>query len=343
MRAANSALAATLALGSFLPRVPAAAEEEGEVAPRDPAAEIAAATADYERRLGFELKVSVNGPFVVRGDHEQAELERVSDACARTLEHTRVVLGADPAEILRPGLVRDGTGRYDATGRVEVFQFKREKEYLAFLDKVFLRIRDETVDDRRLALMRRQRGFFVMTPRPIIAQYQGPGELETVLAQAVHKTSHVLLLSWRQAGGWMPWWFLEGFAAWQEFGVLKESRVYCIEIDRPGGYAKTGTPEADEAAKARMEATWKKRLRELVDSEKARDLRVLSRLSLNEIVLEDVIQSWGVVDWLVRERKIRAFVLAYKEKRELDPTCEASLGAPAAGVEQRWRAWVLGK
>jgi len=318
----------------------AAAEDQ---APPDPAAEIAAATKEYERHLGFELRVSVRGPFVVRGDFEQADLDRVADVCARTLEHTRVVLGAEPAEILRPGAVRDGTGRYDATGRVEVFQFKREREYLAFLDKVLVRIRDETVDDRRLALMRRQRGFFVMTPRPIIAQHQGPGEVETVLAQAAHKTSHVLLLSWRNAGSWMPWWFLEGFAAWQEFGVLRESRVYCIEVDRPGAYAKAGTPEADEAAKARMEAAWKKRLRELVESGKARDLRVLARLPLNEIVLEDVIQSWGFVDWLARERKLRPFIVAYKEKREFDAACETSLGAPPAGVEQRWRAWVTAK
>lgn len=296
---------------------------------------IAAETKELERRLGFALTAATNGPFVVRGDHDASELAQIADACARTLEHYRVVMAADPADVLRP--VRRGDAPL-----VEVFQFKREKEYLTYVDKVFARFRDDTVDDRRLALLRRQRGFFVLTPRPTVVQYQGPGELSTVLSQAVHKTSHVLLLSHRRAGAWMPWWFLEGFGAFQEFGVLRESRTYCLEVARPGDYAKAGTPEADEVAKARMESHWKKRARELLAGGKARDLRVLARLPLNELALEDVIQSWSVVDWLARERKLPAFVRAYKDRREFDAACTEALELPADGAEQRWRKAILG-
>jgi hypothetical protein len=333
-------LLALAAAAAVLPAVGApdgVAEDEGAVGRERPEAVLLAEqTKEYGRRLGFEIRTSVRVPFVVRGDHDQQELDRVADACARTLELFRVTLAADPAEILKPA-------QKGEAARLEVFVFRREKEYLAFVDQVLARIRDESVNDARLALLRRQRGFFIVTPRPMVVQYQGPSDMATVLSQAVHKTSHVLLLSHRRAGAWMPWWLLEGFATWQEFGVLRESRVYCIEVARPAEYTKPGTPEADEAAKARMEAAWKKRLRELVESGKARDLRVLARLPLNELVLEDVIQSWSFVDWLVRERRFPSFVGAYKEKREFDAACEAALGAPPAGVEQRWRTWATAK
>lgn len=326
-RAARALLAAaaTAVAGAVAPQAPARADAAGDA--------IAAATKEYERRLGTTLRVATRGVFVVRGDHEQADLENLAEVSAATFDHYVRTMGCPAAEVVVPARKGDRP-------TIEVFQFVKEKEYLAFLDKVFARIRDDTVDDRRLALMRRQRGFFVMTPRPIVAQYQGPSVIETVRSQCVHKVSHVLLLGHRRAGAWMPWWLLEGFGAFQELAILKESRTYCIEVDRPGDYALPGTPEADEAAKARLESHWRRRAKELVDSRRQRDLGVLAKLSLNELVLDDVIQSWSVVDWLHRDRKLPAFVTAYKDRREFAATCEAVLGAPPAGVDERWKASV---
>jgi hypothetical protein len=329
MRSVLGSCAFALFLGSG-----SASAGDGNPDVADPAALTSSRTREVGRRLGVELRTAVAGAFVVRGDEEQADLDRIAETCRLTFEHFRVAMGAEPSEILPPA-------RKGEVGQVEVYQFRREKEYHAFLDKVFDPMRDETVDDRRFALMRRQRGFFVLSPRPTLVQYRGPSEVSTTLSQAAHKTSHVLLLSHRKAGSWMPWWLLEGFAAWQEFGVLRESRVYCIEVERPGDYALPGTPGADEAAKARLESHWRKRLRQLVAGRSTKDLRVLAKAPLNELVLEDVIHAWGVVDWLARDRRLASFVRSYKEKRDFDAVCEAALGAPPAGVEERWREAVL--
>ena len=56
----------------------------------------------------------------------------------------------------------------------------------------------------------------------------------------------------------MPWWYLEGVATWQEIRLHGHNLTYCIEVARPGDYAKPGTPDADEAAKAQMAKAWRK-------------------------------------------------------------------------------------
>ncbi|MCE9638281.1 MAG: hypothetical protein K8T90_21480 [Planctomycetes bacterium] len=315
---------------------PASADDASDAAAADAAAAaLAAATKDYERKLGTTLRVASRGHFVVRGDMDQPDMENLAETARAAFDDYVATMGCDPDDVIKPAKKGD-------TPWVEVFQFKSEKGYTDFLDKVFSRIRDETVDDRRLALMRRQRGMFVLTPRPIVAQYQGPSEISTVRSQVVHKTSHVLLLLHRKAGAWMPWWLLEGLAVRQELSVLKESRTYCLEVDRPGDYFKPGTPEADEAAKARLELSWRKRAKAMVDGSSHRDLPVLAKLTLNELVLDDVIQSWSIVDWMLRDGKLPAFVTAYKKEREFAAACETALGGPPSAVEAKWRASVAG-
>jgi len=294
-------------------------------------------TQEVETRLGTELETAPVGHFVVRGDHDVRELAQMADVAERTLQHFARVLGAEPEEVLPPP--RRGGYRW-----VDVYQFRQEKGYLAFLDRVFDPLRDETVDDRRFKLMRRQRGFFVVTPRKMLVQYQGPGEFSTCLGSVVHKTSHLLMLTWQESGTWMPWWYLEGFAAWQELAILRRSDTYCLEVSEPGGYAKPGgTPEADEAAKARQEQAWRSKVSAMVRARDDKDFLQLGRMSLNELVLEDVIQSWSVVDWIESQKRLRSFTLAYKAEREIGLACEKGLGMDVAAAHQAWRRWVLAR
>ena len=133
-------------------------------------------TKEYERWLEKPLAVALSELAVVRGDHPQGELKQIADAADKTARHFCTTFGIQPVDALRDK-------RYGAV-RIEIFQFWKEDGYLAFCDKVLARVRDETVDDARLALMRRQRGFWVMTPRTMMAQYQGPWDLVTSSAQA---------------------------------------------------------------------------------------------------------------------------------------------------------------
>lgn len=288
-------------------------------------------TKEYERWLGFPMPAVLTELTVVRGDHPQGELVRIAEHAEKTARHFLTTFGCQATDVL--------PGTYGPS-RVEIFQFVKEEGYLAFCDKVLNRIRDESVSQARFDFMRRQRGFWIVSPRVLLAQYQGPSDLTTCISAACHKTSHEFLTLWKPSGSFMPWWFYEGLASWQEFAILGETRTYCIEIARPGDYATPGSPEADEAAKARLEKSWRQKVKRMVGTRSEKDLAVLGKLSLNELVLEDVMQSWSVIDWLYQTGKLREFATVYKEKRVLQSAFQQVLALPTAGAHEEWRAWV---
>ena len=127
---------------------------------------------DYERWLDTPLAVATSELTVVRGDHPVAELRRMAEAAERTARHFLDTFGCQPVDAVH--------GDRYGPGRIEIFQFLKEDGYLAFCDKVLARTRDETVDDARLAFMKRQRGLWIETPRSLMAQYQGPSDVVTL-------------------------------------------------------------------------------------------------------------------------------------------------------------------
>ena len=311
-----------------LPPAPKVVSNETGDAPVD------AKSREYERWLGTALVTSVTELTVVRGDHPPEDLKRMGEAAQMTARHFLQTFECQPADALK------GDNRY-GPARIQIFQFWKEDGYLAFCDKVVTRIRDETVDDARLAFFRRQRGFWIMTPRLLMAQFQGPSDLVTAISAACHKVSHVMLTGWKPAGTFMPWWFYEGFATWQEFAVLGETRTYCIDLARPADYSRGATADAAEAAKARSAEAWRAKVKAAVRGRSEKDLARLAKMSLNEIVLEDVQQSWSVVDWLHHTARLKDFATAYKDTRDLDAACRSALGVPVAAAHDAWRDWVL--
>jgi hypothetical protein len=283
--------------------------------------------------MNRELDAAARTNAWVFGDHSQQELSQVAQAVQETVEDFVDVFDCDLEEVL--------PGRYAGKpGQFYVFQFQQEPLYLRFIDKVFDRMRDETVNDERLALMRRQKGFWVMTPRPMMARYRGPSTQATICANASHQASHALLLMYRPAGDWMPWWLLEGVATWQEIRLRGHNLTYCIEVARPGDYVSEGTPDADEMAKAKTAERWRRDVKKRVRGRDDHDFSALAKLSLNEIVLEDVQQSWSVVDWLDRHDKLVKFVLAYKEHRTIEGAFRHALDLDPVLAHQQWREWV---
>jgi hypothetical protein len=291
-------------------------------------------TKDYVKRLGFPITASLTELVVVRGDQSIEEMKRIGDAAQKTAEHFCKVFGCRPEEAL--------IGERYGPARVEIFQFLREDAYSAFCDKVLAAIRDKSVDDARLALMKRQRGFWVVTPRSLMAQYQGPSDIFTSISAACHKTSHVLLEGWKQSGDFRPWWLFEGLATWQEFFVLGESRTYCLDLEKAAAYGTNATPGADEEAKALMEAAWKGSVKRMVHKRDEKEFGSLAKLSLNELNFPDVQQSWSLVDWLDRTGRLKEFVSTYKEERDLPAACTKVLNVPVSTAHEQWRAWVLG-
>jgi hypothetical protein len=296
-------------------------------------AKVDARTKDYERRTNLKLAAVLTELVVVRGDHPQAELKQVADASEKAIRHFMDLFGCKPEECLH--------GERYGPARLEVQQFVREEGYLAFCDKVLREIRDRSVDDARLALMRRQRGFWVMTPRSMLAQYQGPSDLTTCVSAAVHKTSHVLLEGWKPSGDFRPWWLYEGLGCFQEFAVLQESRTYCVDLEKTAAYGSAGSPAADEEAKAKTESGWKQTVKRLLQKHDEKELGTLAKMALNELILIDVQQSWSLVDWLFATGKLKEFVGVYKDERELPETCRRVFQAVPAEVHERWRQWVL--
>ena len=95
----------------------------------------------------------------------------------------------------------------------------------------------------------------------------------------------------------------------------------------------------ESPTKAKTIKRWRERVRARLESGDARDLGVLGNLSLNELVADDVIQSWSFVDWLRHTDRLREFTIAYKEHRTLPKTCEAVFEVPIGKVEADWAAW----
>jgi hypothetical protein len=314
--------------GAVLPE-----QDEAERLADDP---LSKDTRRMESRMGRKLNVVVKGHVHVRGDHPHDELEKIADAGEMTLLHFMSTFDCDTASFI------EGPGRY--TGRIEVLQFRQEKAYLKFVDKVFAELRDSTVDDARLKLIRRQRGFWVMTPRPIMAGYMGPSPFETIPSNVSHKVSHELLMLWEPAGRWMPWWLLEGFAAWQEIQITGANLTYCLEPAGPGSYAnQNGTGSADELAKAQTAKAWRKHIRKKLAAHEERLLGVLAKLPLNDLNRDEVIQSWSVVDWIDAKGKLKPFVLAYKRTNDLQTALEEVLGCGIDEAHERWRRWAAGR
>lgn len=292
-------------------------------------------TRRIEALMGERLATVVKSHVVVRGDHPAEEMAQIADAAETTVLHFLDTFGIDASQALPTSRAYEG-------GSLEVFRFRQERGYRRYMDKVLDRMRDETVSDARFDLMRRQRGFWILSPRPIVCGYQGPSPVERVVAAVSHTTSHTLLMTWEPAGAWMPWWFLEGFATWQEIELHGHNLTYCMDLAKPGDYVEQGGPDADEAAKSKTAKIWRDKVRRMVRDDEAKDLRVLGRLTLNELNLEEVIQSWSVVTWIRRQDKLEEFTLAYKRGNDLSGAFQESLGVAVEEAEARWRRWALG-
>ncbi len=285
----------------------------------------------WEGPLGVKLNAAARKRVWVAGDLSPAELSRIAEAVRKTYDDFCSVMSCEEAEVLEES---------DAAELVLVV-FRQEPKYLRFTDRVFDRMRDETVSDERFKLMRRQPSYWVLTPRPLSVRFQGPATLEILIGNASHQSSHAMLLLWEDAGGWMPWWLLEGFATWQEIRLTGTNMTYCLEVARPGDYAREGTPEADEAAKAALEKAWRRAVKGRVKSRDERGLGVLGNLSLNQLEHHEVQESWSVVDWLHRTGKLKAFVLAYKKGRTLSAATEDALKMSPDAAHEAWRKYVL--
>ena len=301
----------------------------------DPGDPKAADTKRYQEQMGRKLNVVAKSRVLVRGDHPHDELQQVADAAEMTVLHFIETFECDVKTFLRD---KEGYA-----GRVEVFQFRQEKAYLKFMDKVYDRLRDRrTVNDERFKMMRRNRGFWVVQPSPLIGGYRGPSPQETCPSNVSHKVSHILLELYENRYWKRPWWLYEGLATWQEMQVTGKSLTYCLEPAGPGAYAHEGTPDADELAKAQTAKAWMAHAQKLVKKRDERELAVLGRLSLNELARDEVIQSWAVVEWIYRKGKLKEFVKTLKGNgQDLDKALTDVMGFGTAAAHEKWRAWVL--
>ena len=292
---------------------------------------VRARCAPWAEATGIAFNAAARPRVHAFGDMKPPELSRLAEAMQRTYDDYCARMGCTEEAPLE---------RSDA-GELTLVQFREEPQYLRFIDRVFDRIRDETVDDRRLKLMRRQQGFWVLTPRPIVVRYRGPSVIEGLVSNASHQASHSLLLLHDAEGGWMPWWLLEGFAVWQEIRLTGHALTYCINVSEPGDYAKAGTPEANEAAKAKLQKAWRAKVRGRVAARDERGLTALGKASLNELELPDVQEAWSVVEWLAARSLLADFVTAYKREKTLEATCQLVFKKTTDGVHEDWRTWVL--
>jgi len=281
---------------------------------------------------GVPLTLEETPHFQVATVYAQAETKKLALAAEAGWSEFATVFGVKPEERLLDTLFAK-TPQAEP-GRCRVVVLEREPQYQKFLD-AFLRLQPEAkklLSPERIALMRRQKGFYMVDPDCWVVGYQFPNPQEQMRNNVVHKASHVLLMRWRYTGTRPGWWLLEGFAEFQEVNQFGKCDVYCITAGHgdPAGEAKW------------VGESWKAVAKRLAATRGDRGLKDLAFAALNDLTPYDLVKSWSVVHYLVAldREKFARLVHDLKKGVEPDAAFRGVYGAEMKEMDDRWREYV---
>jgi hypothetical protein len=157
-----------------------------------------------------------------------------------------------------------------------------------------------------------------------------------VKASVMHKVSHVLLMRYRYASGFYPWWLIEGLGTYQEIAALGTCDTYCVT---EGGY---GVAEDTTKTKWAGLSRW----REIAKSQvvQLQDLSFvdLSKAGLNSLDYRDLAKCWSLVEWMIARHRdaFLKLVEEIKKKTPFPDAVKAAFGMSPDEVDRKWRDYV---
>jgi hypothetical protein len=280
---------------------------------------------------GVPLTVAMSERFSVASYYNQADTDQILADAEKAYGEFAALYGVKPGD----RMFDDPFNRRKARCTVVVLQ--KEPQYQKFLDGLLRFHADlaKVLRPERVALMRKQKGFYLVDPDCWIVGYEFPFPKEQMRHTVVHKLSHVMLVRCTPFKGmnWLGWWLLEGLGEMQEVGAFGTCQVYC---------ATTGYGEKPPDAKAIGES-WKAEVKKMVVSGGDRRLQDVVVMGLNDLEPWDLVKCWSFVHFLASldQEKLRALTLLLKSGKV--PASEAFQKVYDASLDQmdtRWREFV---
>jgi hypothetical protein len=284
----------------------------------------------YGARMEADVNAAVSEHFAAVGPFEDAQLREICETGEKAYDQFCEIMGVDPDENLFVGQEED-----EGRTRCHIVYSRQKIDYVKLVDGMRKRY-PKDITEPMARLMKSQKGFYFVYPSCYVIGCLYPNTFEQLRAAVVHKTSHVLLMRYRYASGFFPWWLIEGLGTYQEISLMGRCDTFCITVM---GYA---APEGDPANKWPGMARWKDVVRSQVVANSARTLNQLSRMALNDLDMRDLAKCWSLVEWFLREDRA-AFVRLVdlmKAKVEFREAVRQAFGKPTEQLDKEWREYV---
>jgi hypothetical protein len=284
----------------------------------------------YGKIMKLDVKVAFTEHFMAVGPFEEAELTAICVGAEQVYVQFLQIFGLHPKTNLFKGSEEDS----DRT-RCHIVYSKLALHYTHVVD-AFCERYPQDMPPSRANLMKQQKGFYFVYPSCYIVGFMFPNTFDQVRASVMHKTSHALVMRYKYASGFFPWWLIEGLGTYQEICAIGRCDTYCI-TER--GY---GAPEGDANQKWAGMNEWKQLVKSQVVGMGDKSLIALSRNGLNELDFRDLAKCWSLMEWLIAKRreKFVALVDKLKVKTDFRKAVEDVFGITAEQLDKEWRDYV---
>lgn len=189
--------------------------------------------------------------------------------------------------------------------------------------------------NRELLGTNTESGMKLYGPKPAASSWTGAkglqGKALNVAANGVHIGIH-LLLSSAFRGEWIgdkkAGWFDVGAAHWYEEQRFQRTATYCVDEANADLNYKNGQ--------------WRTVIKSELAKRKETLLPELSKELSGTLWEEEHALSWSLYDWLVTEHpdSVKAFLMGFKDGKEMRDICRKELDMTLRQVEDAWRTWV---
>ncbi len=287
----------------------------------------------YEEMLEIEVEVVFSAHFAAVGPFNEAELAAICAGAEQVYAEFLQIFGLGPETNLFKGAEEDA----DRT-RCHLVYAKKAFEYAKFVG-AFSERYPVNMPTSRANLVKTTKGFYEVYPSCYVIGYMFPNTFDQVRASVMHKTSHVLLMRYKYASGFFPWWLIEGLGTYQEINAIGRCDTYCITEK---GYAVR--PDANGGANQKWSGMreWKLIVKSQVVGMGDKGLIRLAGMGLNELDYRDLAKSWSICEWLIAKdrEKFVALVEKIKLKTDFVKAVEQVFGKSPEQLDKEWRAYV---